>query len=115
MEKGLSGGERILGGGEMTQQEVRQGHPYLMYDAIMRQPEATEEMLSKHANSVQPVAAELAKKRRIFIVGIGTSWHAALVAGHWFKKFAGCWPGGRGAAFIRVLCLPAGTWIRGRE
>ena len=76
----------------MTQQEVRQGHPYLMYDAIMRQPEAAEEMLSKHANSVQPVAAELAKKRRIFIVGIGTSWHAALVAGHWFKKFAGAGP-----------------------
>ena len=76
----------------MTQQEARQGHPYLMYDAIMRQPEATEEMLSKHTNSVQPVAAELAKKRRIFIVGIGTSWHAALVAGHWFKKFAGSGP-----------------------
>ena len=76
----------------MTQQEVRQGHPYLMYDAIMRQPEATEDMLAKHSNSVQPVAAELARKRRIFIVGIGTSWHAALVAGHWFKKFAGTGP-----------------------
>ena len=63
-----------------------------MYDAIMRQPEGAEEMLSKHLNSVQPVAAELAKKRRIYIVGIGTSWHAALVAGHWFRKFAGSGP-----------------------
>ena len=71
------------------QQEGRQGHPYLMYEAIMRQPEALEEMLVKHTNTVQPVAAELAKKRRIYIVGIGTSWHAALVAGHWFRKFAG--------------------------
>ena len=76
----------------MTQQEVRQGHPYLMYDAIMRQPEAMEDMLTKHSNSVQAVAAELAKKRRLYLVGIGTSWHAALVAGHWFRKFSGSGP-----------------------
>ena len=76
----------------MTQQEARQGHPYQMYDAIMRQPEAMEEILNKHANTVQPVAAELAKKRSVYIVGIGTSWHAALVAGHWFRKFTGDGP-----------------------
>ncbi len=70
------------------QQEVRHGHPFMMYDAIMRQPEAMEEMLKKHSNTVQPVAAELAKKRRVYLVGIGTSWHAALVAGHWFRKFS---------------------------
>ena len=69
--------------------DVRQGHPYFMYDAIMRQPEAMEDMLVKHANTVQPVAAELARKRRVYLVGIGTSWHAGLVAGHWFRKFAG--------------------------
>ena len=74
------------------QQDVRQGHPYFMYDAIMRQPEAMDEMLVKHATSVQPVAAELAKKRRIYLVGIGTSWHAGLVAGHWFRKFSGAGP-----------------------
>ncbi len=74
------------------QQDVRQGHPYFMYDAIMRQPEAMEEMLVKHANTVQPVAAELARKRRVYLVGIGTSWHAGLVAGHWFRKFAGAGP-----------------------
>ena len=76
----------------VQQQDVRQGHPYFMYDAIMRQPEAMEEMLIKHATSVQPVAAELAKKRRVYLVGIGTSWHAGLVAGHWFRKFAGDGP-----------------------
>ena len=76
----------------MTQQEVRQGHPYLMYDAIMSQPEAMEAMLAKHATTVQPVASELAKKRRVYLVGIGTSWHAGLVAGHWFRKFAGDGP-----------------------
>ncbi len=63
-----------------------------MYEAIMSQPEAMEEMLNKHTNSVHPIASELAKKRRIYLVGIGTSWHAGLVAGHWFRKFAGTGP-----------------------
>ena len=73
----------------MTQQDARRGHPYFMYDAIVRQPDAMAEMLADHSNQVQPVAAELAKKRRLHLVGIGTSWHAALIARHWFKKFAG--------------------------
>ncbi len=76
----------------VQRQEERQGHPYFMYEAIMGQPEALEEMLTKHSNTVHPLAAELAKKRRVYIVGIGTSWHAALVAGHWFRKFAGAGP-----------------------
>ena len=76
----------------MVQQDVRQGHPYFMYDAIVRQPQAMEEMLAKHTTTVQPVAAELARKQRIYLVGIGTSWHAGLVAGHWFRKFAGTGP-----------------------
>ena len=58
-----------------------------MYDAIHQQPQAIEEMLRKHGTSVQEVAANLAKKRRLYVVGIGTSWHAALVAQHWFRRF----------------------------
>ena len=74
----------------MTQQpEVRQGHPYFMYDAILRQPEAIAEMLGKHTASAREVAAALATKRRLYVVGIGTSWHAVLVAEHWFRRFAG--------------------------
>ena len=57
-----------------------------MYDAIHQQPQAIEEMLRKHGTSVQEVAANLAKKRRLYVVGIGTSWHAALVAQHWFRR-----------------------------
>ena len=73
----------------------------------MGQPEAMEEMLTKHSNTVHPLAAELAKKRRVYIVGIGTSWHAALVAGHWFPQVRGGWPSHRGVALLRVLRLPA--------
>lgn len=73
----------------MTQQrEVRRGHPYFMYDAIQRQPQAIEEMLWKHATRAAEVAAILARRRRLYLVGIGTSWHAALVAEHWFRRFA---------------------------
>ena len=72
----------------MTQgQEIRREHPYFMYDAIQHQPRAVEEMLQKHGTSVQQVAANVARKRRLYVVGIGTSWHAALVAEHWFLRF----------------------------
>jgi glucosamine--fructose-6-phosphate aminotransferase (isomerizing) len=60
-----------------------------MYDAIMEQPQAIEEMLHKHAASAQEVAAAITRKRRLHVVGIGTSWHAAVVAQHWFQRFAG--------------------------
>ncbi len=69
------------------QQEIRREHPYFMYDSIIAQPEALSRMLE--AQSVSEVAANLAGKQRIHIVGIGTSWHATLVAEHWFQRFAG--------------------------
>ena len=72
----------------MTQgQEIRRGHPYFMYDAIHQQPQAIEEMLRMHGTSVQEVASNISKKQRLYLVGIGTSWHAALVAEHWFRRF----------------------------
>ena len=71
------------------QQEIRQAHPYFMYDAIVNQPEAMAQMLDRHAARAREVAAVLAAKRNIYIVGIGTSWHAVLVAEHWFRRFAG--------------------------
>ena len=72
-----------------TPPPARTGHPYYMHDAILRQPAALAEMQDKHAPTVRPVAAELAAKRHIYIVGIGTSWHAVLVAEHWFRRLAG--------------------------
>ena len=69
--------------------EIRQGHPYYMHDAILSQPAAIAEMLGKHAAQADEVAAILASKRRLYLVGIGTSWHAALIAEHWFRRLAG--------------------------
>jgi glucosamine--fructose-6-phosphate aminotransferase (isomerizing) len=59
-----------------------------MHDAILRQPQAMAEMLRRHDVGAQEVAATLAQKRRLHLVGIGTSWHAALVAHHWFQQLA---------------------------
>ena len=69
--------------------EVRHEHPYFMHDAILGQPEAMALMLERHAAGAREVAEALASKRNIYIVGIGTSWHAVLVAEHWFRRFAG--------------------------
>ncbi|MYC31069.1 MAG: SIS domain-containing protein [Chloroflexi bacterium] len=69
--------------------ETRQEHPYFMYDAITGQPEAMALMLERHAVGAREVAESLASRRNIYIVGIGTSWHAVLVAEHWFRRFAG--------------------------
>jgi len=76
----------------MVRQEARQSHPYFMYDAIHQQPSAVRDMLDRHAKQAQEVASLLAQKRRLYLVGIGTSWHAALTAEHWFRHFAGDQP-----------------------
>ncbi len=74
----------------MTQQpETRQGHPYFMHDAIVAQPQAIGDMLGKHADQTEEIASITANKRKLHLVGIGTSWHAALVAETWFRRLAG--------------------------
>lgn len=70
------------------QQEIRNEHPYFMYDAIMLQPEAIQETLRRHSAEAQELAATIVRKRRVYLVGIGTSWHAAVVAQHWFRRFS---------------------------
>ena len=73
----------------MVQPEIRSAHPYHMYDAVHQQPQAVADMLQRHATQTAAVAARLAGKRRLYLVGIGTSWHAALTAEHWFRQLAG--------------------------
>lgn len=63
----------------MTAPAVRNAHPYHMYDAIVSQPAAIAAVIAGQRERCAAVGARLAGKRRIYIVGIGTSWHAALV------------------------------------
>ena len=61
-----------------TQAESRENHPYHMYDAILSQPDAIERVLLLEAGAVQLLASAVSAAARVHVVGIGTSWHAAL-------------------------------------
>lgn len=63
----------------MTTSAPRTQHPYFMYDAIVGQPEAIGSVITNQGQRCSEIAAVLSGKRRIYVVGIGTSWHAALV------------------------------------
>ena len=63
----------------MTTPMPRTAHPYRMYDAIASQPEAIASVIASQREPCAEIAETLAGKRRIHVVGIGTSWHAALV------------------------------------
>ena len=72
-----------------TQPEQRTGHPYHMHEAIIGQPDAVAAFLEREREQVKNLAHTLAGTRRIHIVGIGTSWHAALVGEHLLRTVAG--------------------------
>lgn len=72
----------------VLQHDGRTSHPYFMYDAILDQPRAMADMLRIHSVQAQEAAATIVKKRRLYLVGIGTSWHAALVARDWLRRLA---------------------------
>ena len=63
----------------MTTPTPRTAHPYRMYDAIVSQPDAIASVIDSQRELCAEVGEILAGKRRIHVVGIGTSWHAALV------------------------------------
>lgn len=63
----------------MTTPTQRASHPYRMYDAIVSQPDAIASVIDSQRERCGEVGGILAGKRRIHVVGIGTSWHAALV------------------------------------
>ena len=62
----------------MTTLVPRTQHPYYMYEAIAAQPDAIRSVISTQKERCAEVAEVLSQKRRIYVVGIGTSWHAAL-------------------------------------
>jgi glutamine---fructose-6-phosphate transaminase (isomerizing) len=71
------------------QQQPRTAHPYHMYDAILAQPDAIERVLFLEEDAVDGLAEALRGAERLHIVGIGTSWHAALVGEHLLRTVGG--------------------------
>jgi glutamine---fructose-6-phosphate transaminase (isomerizing) len=75
--------------GKTGMDERRNGHPYHMYDAIFAQPEAFVRVLEKNEQAVEEFAAGASSCGRLFLVGIGTSYHAARVGEHLFREYGG--------------------------
>jgi len=69
--------------------EQRSRHPYHMYDAIFAQPEALVRVLEKNEGEVDEFAPDAASCERLFLVGIGTSYHAARVGQHLLREYGG--------------------------
>ncbi|MFQ5521112.1 MAG: SIS domain-containing protein, partial [Candidatus Methylomirabilia bacterium] len=57
----------------------RREHPYYMHDAIYAQPGAIRLVLRNNSETLTAAAAHLTTLERVFLSGIGTSWHACLV------------------------------------
>jgi glucosamine--fructose-6-phosphate aminotransferase (isomerizing) len=60
----------------------------MMYQTMHRQPADVGRILAEGWSPANEAAAMLADARRIFVTGIGTSYHAALVGG-WLLRAAG--------------------------
>ncbi len=61
-----------------SQPAVRSAHPYKMYDQIVSQADQIATVLERERDRCAELAERLGRCRRIYLVGIGTSWHAAL-------------------------------------
>lgn len=59
-----------------------------MYQTMQRQPADVRRLLDEGWERAETAAKSLASAKRIFVVGIGTSWHAAMVGG-WLLREAG--------------------------
>ena len=60
----------------------------IMYQTMHRQPADLSRILTEGWQPAQEAAALLVNARRIFVTGIGTSFHASLVGG-WLLRAAG--------------------------
>lgn len=68
---------------------IRNAHPYVMYDSILAQPESVKQALAANRETVEKLAPALAQKKKIYLVGIGTSSHAALAGEYFFRLLCG--------------------------
>ena len=69
--------------------EPRRAHPYHMHDAMLAQPDAFVRAARRNESGADRFAAEAVSCRRLFLVGIGTSYHAALIGEHLFRAYGG--------------------------
>ena len=73
----------------------RAEHPYHMHDAIYAQPGALRLVSRGQGDAIEAAAARLRGLDHLFLTGVGTSWHAALVGELLFAKVGGLGPRAR--------------------
>ena len=70
-------------------------HPFNMYTHIMDQADAVSNVVTANRAHIDQVAGNIANSERIFLVGIGTSHHAAQVVQEFMRVYGGgiqAWP-----------------------
>lgn len=70
-------------------EDRRTEHPFHMHEAIRAQPEAFARVVERNEAAADEFAEVAASRRRLFLVGIGTSSHAARVGEHLFRTYGG--------------------------
>lgn len=76
----------------MPSSPPRSGHPYHMHDAIYAQPGALRLLTRGQGSTLAAAAARLAAAPRLWVTGIGSSWHAALVGEALLARVGGLGP-----------------------
>ncbi len=70
----------------------RSGHPYHMHDAILAQPAAFVASLQQNTTALDRLAERLTQRlapgARLWLVGIGTSFHAAQIGEYLLRAYA---------------------------
>lgn len=70
--------------------ETRTRHPFYMHDAILAQPEAFARTVGRNGEAAEQLAAEVASRGgRLFVVGVGTSYHAARMGEYLTRAYGG--------------------------
>jgi len=90
----------------MTPAEPRTAHPFHMYDAMREQPDAFAAVAARTAPAAETVSARLARCDRLYLVGIGTSYHAALTGEYLVRTYGGGMPVYAAHAFDFALYGP---------
>ncbi|MCI0331567.1 MAG: SIS domain-containing protein [candidate division Zixibacteria bacterium] len=73
----------------MSATELRKTHPFYMYDSVLSQPDEVAGALAENKPKSASAAEALSKKKKVYLVGIGTSSHAAMGGEYFFRQLCG--------------------------
>ncbi|MGH8003681.1 MAG: SIS domain-containing protein [Limisphaerales bacterium] len=73
----------------MSPAEMRKTHPFYMYDSVLSQPDEVSKVLKENKDKSSQAAETLSKKKKVYLVGIGTSSHAAMGGESFFRSLCG--------------------------